>query len=327
MDNTNNDPRLVHFTLLARGLHDVGAGRVLTDRGRARIVVGMVMAAKSVASDELAYGDLIRAASGIHADQKEQKTAYAEAWAFFRNNTGEVRGKLKPDDVRIDRHYAPERGKDDMGATGRAIENAPVGARVQALMFAASVLIHFDACGVNWDNIAQGKGDDAIVTDESNMKLLYVNLKKDKSIANWVVKDYPISTYGQFRFSPLAEEGNNELRRRNVKKAAPRRTADTTAMRDRLTLVAKDLDEADAKSYDAAPDDSKALAAFVGIANALNDSTLKGVRFNNSAYSIINAMVEGAKAEAKGEEVPKQYKALLDFYASLMDKSIAKKAA
>lgn len=328
MTNSNTDPRRAHFILLAKGLHDVGEGRQLSDRGRARITVAMVMAAQSVSADKDQYSALIRACQGLHADRKEQRDAYATAWAFFRDNVYDVIADAnikKRDHVVFDKVMSDKKDDEKLDSEDRARMNAPISARSQALMFGASVVVQFDAAAVDWNGVQQGKNGDVVVTDEANMKRLFANAKKDKSIANWQLKDYPIGTFGNFRFTTLAELGNDVMRQRNIKKAAPRRTADTTAMRDRLALVAKDLDQADAKSYDAPPDQSNALKAFVGIANALNDGTLKGVRFNNVAFSVIDWITEGAACEAEGKPVPPQYSALMQWASDFMDKNVAKK--
>src|SRR6478752_2491633 len=160
------------------------------------------------------------------------------------------------------------------------------------------------------------------------MVRLFEHAKKDKSIKAWQMKDYPIGTFGNFRFTTLAELGNEEMRRRNVKKGAPRKTADLMARRDALANAIGIKDD-DAKSYDASPDDSKALAAFVSIANALNDSTLKGARFDNVDYTAIDWIVEGMKAVKSGKPATPQYTALRQFVSNMLDKNVAadKKAA
>lgn len=328
---SNIDPRRVHFVTLAKGIQDIGDAVILNDRGRGRIAVSMVMAAKAVSSDADLYGAFINACKGVHADAKEAKNIYANGWAFFRDNIGDVRadaGIKKPEAVTLDKMMADD--TKDMDSGMRAYSNKLTGARQTALLFGAAIVVQFDACGVDWNNVMEGPHN-TVTVDKVNALRLFEHAKLDKTINGWIMALFPISaTIGKFRFGTLADLGVNELRKQNIKPTpVQRKTADTAAMRDRLTLIASDLDKADAKTYDAMPNDNVALKAFIGIANALNDGSLKGVRFNKNAYTIIEAIVEGASEEAEGKPVNATYKALMDFASKLADKRIPadKKAA
>lgn len=316
-----NDPRASAFALFTNGVKDVGAGKELSDKGRAGVVVGMVMAAQAIHADTDEYRMMIRAAAGLHADAKEQQAAYSAAWGYWRNVIDLAGIKSKHDQLRIDRVTAEDSPNTDN--TDRARTNASVNARTQAIMFAASVLVQFDHAKVNWNEVKLGKRGDSIVTDEENMRRLFANLKKDKSIEQWELPHYPIATYGNFRFTALAEEGANVLRARGVKKSATRKSADTSAMRDKLADVAKVIVEADAKSYDAPASENKALAAFISIATALNDGTLKGARLNNTMFTAIDWIVQAVQSQEKGEEMPEHARRLLKFVSDMLDKNVS----
>jgi hypothetical protein len=305
----SNDPCSVAFVKLAKGLDAVGRGKILTDDGRASVLIGMVSAAAiahgfdKLAGDVDVYAEMIRHARGLHADKKDAPQAYAAAMTYWRDisyMSREAAGLKKPEAVRFDKYTAE---KDTPGAKmdvgSRQVANAPIGARLSALMFASSVLVAFDKAAINWKAVSEGKGG-SLVVDEDTIKRLFP--ERGEAIEAWQLNHFPIATYGPFRFTTLSEKGNEIMRNEGTKKKPPQRDSKIIALRDTLDTVATTIVEADAKSYDAPVDDNKALAALTGLANALNDGSLKHFRFTTDQFNRMMAIVDEAIADARAAE-------------------------
>ena len=332
--NSNVDPRNVHFALMAKGLQETGAGQSQMDDGRAHLIAGAVMAYRE--SDSVMRETMLRHASGIHADPKEQKGAYADAWAYWRNTLDTVRADAKVktrEEINTDLHRAPAKAKDDtMGSEERQSLNRLINSRIAAIKYACLVLVAFDEAKIDWDGVKLGARSVSIKTTVSNARVLF-GAKKKASIDGLDLEESEFLSIkgntGAFRFSTLAQNGEDILKARGVKQVKPRATADASALRDTLRNAVSGLDNAERKLYDAKVGENDVLKVFVQAANALNLSTLTGFRFDNTDYSAIDWITEGATAVAEGKPMPPQYAALRQFVANMLDKNISsdKKAA
>lgn len=332
--SSNVDLRSVHFALMAKGLNETGIGQSQMDDGRAHLIAGLVMAC--AVSDDDTRANMVRHAAGIHADPKEQKGAYADGWSYWRNNMVEAMSdaKIKAfEAINIDLHRAPAKAKDDtMGSEERQSLNRLVNSRIAAIKYASLVLIAFDHAKVEWSEVKLGARSVSLKVSISNARKLFGE-KKKASIDSLDLEESEYlsikGNMGSFRFSTLVQNGEDILKANGTKKAVVKKdTANIMARRDALANVVGIKDD-DAKSYDAPVAENKALAAFVSIANALNDSTLTGARFDNIDFTAIDWIVEGMSAVRDGKEGSPQYKALRQFVSNMLDKSIpaAKKAA
>ncbi len=340
--NSNIDPRADYFTLMARGLNETGKGQEAIDNGRANLTCGMVMAYAAIQGINPDAADtMLRMAKGLHADPKQFRTLYADSFAYWRDHMRSVREDAKVKDVEqinIDRHMAPAKAKDDhVGSETREQLNRLVIARLGAIKAACSVLVAFVDADIEWagedkdgnaiEYVKLGARGVSLRVTVSNLRKLYGDKKKASIDAlEMEPNEFVIikGNMGKFRFSTLAERGDEAMKLEGIKKDAPKRdTGKLLATRDALKIVAGIGDE-DAKAHDAKPDENGALQAFVGIANYLNDSSLKHVRLDNVMYSVVNWITEGMAAEAEGKPVPPQYKALHDFANNMLDKHVAK---
>jgi hypothetical protein len=318
---------------MAKGLNETGIGQSTMDDGRAHLIAGIVMAYANSDNDDRV--NMYRHAAGIHADPKENKGAYADAWSYWRNLMIDAmeEAKIKSREaVETNAHMAPAKAKDDtMGSEERQSLNRLVNSRVAALKYACLILVAFDEARIDWEGVKLGARSVSVKVTISNARLLFGSKKKQSIDGLDLEETEYLSIKGNmsaFRFSNLAQHGEDILKARGVKKVAERKTADIQARRDALANVVGIADD-DAKSYDEPADTSKALAAFVNIANALNDSTLTGARLDNIDYTAIDWIVEGMKAVRSGKPATTQYQALRQFVSNMLDKSVPadKKAA
>ena len=299
------------------------------DDGRAHLIAGIIMVAATSDDESRAY--LLRQAAGIHADPKEQQSTYASAWRYWQDTMLSVieDAKIKSrENINVHAHRAPAKAKDDtMGSEERQSLNRLVNSRVSAIKYACLVLVAFEYADVDWTQIKLGARSISVKISISNARKLF-GPKKKASIDGLDLEESEYlsikGNMGQFRFSTLAQMGEDVLKAQGVKKASGKKdTANIMARRDALANVVGIKDD-DAKSYDAKPDESKALAAFVSIANALNDGTLTGARFDNVDYTAIDWIVEGMSAVKSGKEASPQYRALRQFVSDMLDKSVSK---
>lgn len=339
MSNSNIDVRRPFFADIARGLRDVTQGRVLSEGGKGKTIVAFVTMAAALQVQGLKdeYDTFVRACRSIHADPKESRMLYADGWAYFRNNIGDVLSdvKVKPDAVSLVKVTSDA----EKNTVARKSTNSLTSARESVIRAAASVVSWFDACGVVWTETnskeevsalitASKSGDYLRVYEATNMERLFP--KRDKSIAS-TFKDHDYATVGNyqaFTFGTLEENGNADMQQKGMKKIpVNRNTAGTAAMRDQLKVLSGtgdgSLDKADAASYDAPADDNLVLKTFIAAATALNDGSLKHTRFNNVVFTVSDWIARGVAAESKGEPLPDEYKALVAFASDYMDKSKA----